>query len=82
MTYISVQQINGDLRIDDEEEDAPMLKLEFFDKFATELSDEEKQECLGAVSRKLTEIFTAKNGPDKDCDRRGAINATRAKSAE
>ena len=75
-----VRQINGDLRIDDEEEDAPMLKLEFFDRFASELSDEEKEEIFLAAADKLNSVYATR--PDKDCDRRGAILATRAKNAE
>ena len=58
---IAVRQINGDLRIDDAIEDAPMLKIEFFDKFA-ELEDGEKDQIMGSVIESLTEIFEARNG--------------------
>jgi len=51
-----VRQINGDLRIDDGDE-GPMLKVEFFDKFASELSDEDKDQILEAVVIKMTEIL-------------------------
>jgi len=79
-TYIKIQQINGDMRIDDEEEDAPMVKLQFYDTWAKDLTDEEKEEVFEGVITKLDEVLTAKYGhaTDKDCDRRGAVAATRA----
>jgi hypothetical protein len=55
-----VRQINGDLRIDDGDE-GPMLKVEFFDKFASELSDEDKDQILEAVVIKMAEILEERN---------------------
>ncbi len=73
-----VRQINGDLRIDDGDE-GPMLKIQFFDTWARELTNGERDEILVVVVAKLSEVLRAKNGPDdKDCDRKGAIEATRA----
>jgi hypothetical protein len=77
--FQAVRQINGDLRIDDGDE-GPMLKIEFFNEMATWLSDEDKDEVLGAVSVKLGEILSLKFGFDKHCDRKGAIAATKANS--
>lgn len=57
MELRAVRQINGDLRIDDAEEDGPMLKIEFFAEFATGFSDEEKDQVLEAVVDKLTELL-------------------------
>jgi hypothetical protein len=74
-----VRQINGDLRIDDGDE-GPMLKIEFFDLFASRLSDEDKDQIMEAVVIKMDEILNAKHGFDIDCDRKGAVAATRANS--
>ena len=82
MRLHKVRQINGDLRIDDEEEDAPMIKVEFFDIFASRLSDEDKDQIMEAVLIKASEILNDQHGFDKNCDRKGAVAATRANSAE
>ena len=81
MDLHKVRQINGDLRVDDGDE-GPMLKVEFFDVFASRLSDEDKDQIMEAVLIKASEILNAKHGFDKDCDRKGAVAATRANSAE
>lgn len=57
MELTAVRQINGDLRIDDAQEDAPLLKIEFFAEFASGFSDEEKDQVLEAVVEKLTELL-------------------------
>ena len=51
-----VRQINGDLRIDDGDE-GPMLTIQFFDTWASGLSDEDKDQVLEAVVIKMAEIF-------------------------
>jgi hypothetical protein len=78
-----VRQLNGDLRVDDGDE-GPMVKVEFFDVFASRLSDEDKDQIMEAVLIKASEILNDNPGiaTDKDCDRRGAVAATRANSAE
>ena len=53
----AIRQLNGDLRIDDAEEDGPMLKIEFFDVWARDLTDEEKESILEAVVDRMGEIF-------------------------
>jgi len=55
-----IQQINGDLKIDDVTEDAPMLKLEFYDSWATNLTDKEKENIFSATLEKINEIFQSK----------------------
>lgn len=57
MELRAVRQINGDLRIDDAQEDAPLLKVEFFAEFATGFTDEEKDQVLEVVVEKLTELL-------------------------
>jgi hypothetical protein len=76
-----VRQINGDLRIDDGDE-GPMVKVEFFDVFASRLSDGDKDQIMDAVVVKMSEILNANPGfeKDQDCDRRGAVAATKANS--
>jgi len=80
-----IRQINGDMRIDDAVEDAPMLKIEFFDKFA-ELEDSEKDQIMNAVTKTLAEIFVARFDVieahargDQLIRRREAIEATKEK---
>jgi hypothetical protein len=55
------RQINGDLRIDDAEDDAPMLKIEFFNEWATTLTDDEKEDIMEAVIERLSDVFRARN---------------------
>jgi hypothetical protein len=76
-----VRQINGDLRIDDGDE-GTMVKVEFFDVFASRLSDGDKDQIMDAVVMKMSEILNANPGIEKDehCDRKGAVAATRANS--
>ena len=56
----AVRQINGDLRIDDGDE-GPMLTIQFFDVWASGLSDEDKDQVLEAVVERLNEIFEERN---------------------
>lgn len=56
----AVRQINGDLRIDDGDE-GPMLKIEFFDTWARDLTYEDKDQILEAVVEKMTEILEERN---------------------
>lgn len=72
MKLEAVRQINGDLRIDDADEQAPMLKLEFFGMFA-KLEDEEKDEILQTILVKMAEFF--QDTPN----RREAIAHTKSK---
>ncbi len=74
-----VQEICGNLRIDDGDE-GPMLELRFHDTFVKIISEEEKREVMDSVVESLDKIFEKKNMPkvDQNCDRRGAIAATRA----
>jgi len=76
-----VQEICGNLRIDDGDE-GPMLELKFHDTFVKIISDDEKREVMDSVVDSLAKIFE-KNMPEVDqlCDRRGAIAATRASNA-
>lgn len=62
MELRAVRQLNGDLRIDDAEEDGPMLKIEFFDVWARTLTDDEKEDIMEAVVERLSDIFEARNG--------------------
>ncbi len=56
----AVRQINGDLRIDDGDE-GPMLTIQFFDTWARDLTDEDKDEILEAVVIRMTDILTERN---------------------
>ncbi len=83
----AVRQINGDLRIDDEDE-GPMMTIQFFDTWATTLTDEDKDEILGAALVQVTKIMTEREDKillDQNGslipDRRGAIAHTKAKPA-
>jgi hypothetical protein len=60
MDLHAVRQINGDLRIDDGDE-GPMLTIQFFDTWASVLSDEDKDQVLEAVVIKMGEIFEDRN---------------------
>ncbi len=51
-----VQQINGNVRIDDGDE-GPLLKLEFIAEFASGFSDEDKDQVLEVVVDKLVELL-------------------------
>ncbi len=53
----AVRQINGDLRIDDGDE-GPMLKIEFFDTWDTDLTYEDKDQILEAVVMWIHERLT------------------------
>jgi hypothetical protein len=77
-----VQQINGDLRIDDRGE-GPLLKIEFFAEFASMFSDEEKAQICGSAADKISEIMLKKfPEPDEVPRRREAILAQRARNSE
>jgi hypothetical protein len=56
----AVRQINGDLRIDDGDE-GPMLTIQFFDTWARDLTNEDKDEILEAVVIKMTEVLAERN---------------------
>ena len=56
----AVRQINGDLRIDDGDE-GPMLTIQFFDTWARDLTNEDKDEILEAVVIRMTDILTERN---------------------
>lgn len=71
----AVRQINGDLRIDDGDE-GPMLEIKFHDSWSC-LPNEDKDEILGVVVTKLSEILSGRY-VDRRCDRRGAVAATKA----
>ncbi len=77
----AVRQINGDLRIDDGDE-GPMLTLQFFDVWASTLTDGDKDEILEAVVVQMNKIAERKemNNGRAIPDRRAAIAHTKAKS--
>ncbi len=77
-----VQQLNGDVRLDDVIEDAPMMKLEFFDTLAKLFSDEEKMSMMEATIECGEDLLVARESAaaNKDCDRRAAVAATKAKA--
>jgi hypothetical protein len=56
----AVRQINGDLRIDDGDE-GPMLTIQFFDTWARDLTNEDKDKILEAVVIKMTEVLAERN---------------------
>lgn len=75
-----VQQLNGDVRIDDGDE-GPLLKLEFIAEFARLFSDEEKVEALEAACGELEKILIKREEPEPEINhRREAILAQRARS--
>lgn len=84
-----VQQINGDVRLDDGDE-GPLLKIEFIAEFNSLFSDEEKMEVLDAASAKLIKILKERKKPEPEIKkpepevnhRREAIMAQRARSSE
>ena len=74
-----VQQINGDVRVDDGDE-GPLLKLEFIAQFASMFSNEEKVEALEAACGKLEQILDEREEPEPEVNyRREAILAQRAR---
>jgi hypothetical protein len=61
MELSAVRQINGDLRIDDAQEDAPLLTIQFFAEFASGFTNEDKDQVLEVVVDKLMELLAERN---------------------
>ena len=57
MQLRAVRQINGDMRIDDADDDAPLLRIEFFNEFARMFSDEEKEQILVDFSEYMAKVL-------------------------
>ena len=57
----AIRQINGDLRIDDVSDDAPMLKIVFCNEWARFFPDEEKDQILEAVVEKMGKLIEERN---------------------
>lgn len=81
MKLTAVRQLNGDLRIDDEEDDAPMLKLVFCNEWAKLFTDEDKESILEAITGRMGEILHLRP-EDPNNRRRDAVLATRKRNEQ